>query len=135
MDVTIRELPLRYNIAFWAKMLLLSKTGDVLLTKFTKFSNAIELLEAEDIGTQAQKFPVLSHLMILNSDMPHVIAQKSVGIEETNKLILNNSDITASITRYRLLGEMDVSTETQENLTLAEFDDMILEDVDYVTFE
>lgn len=53
---------------------------------------------------------------------------------EQDKLTLS-STVNALLTRYRVLGEMDKDTENDIDLTLEEFDDMVLEDIDFVVIE
>ncbi|MCM1224802.1 MAG: hypothetical protein NC548_61170 [Lachnospiraceae bacterium] len=52
---------------------------------------------------------------------------------EYEKLTLS-STVNALLTRYRILGEMDAD-KTGADLTLEEFDDMTLEDIDFVVIE
>lgn len=53
---------------------------------------------------------------------------------EHNKLTLS-STVNALLARYRLLGEMDKGMEGGVDLTLEEFDDIALEDIDFVVIE
>lgn len=53
---------------------------------------------------------------------------------EHEKLTLSSA-VNALITRYRLLGEMDRDAESEADLTLEEFDDMALKDIDFVVIE
>lgn len=50
---------------------------------------------------------------------------------EHEKLTLS-STVNALLARYRILGEMDKDTESDTDLSLEEFDDMALEDIDFV---
>ena len=52
---------------------------------------------------------------------------------EHEKLTLSGA-VNALLTRYRILGEMDAD-KTGTDLTLEEFDDMTLEDIDFVVIE
>lgn len=53
---------------------------------------------------------------------------------EYEKLTLSGT-VNALLTRYRILGEMDMDAESGTDLTLEEFDDMTLEDIDFVVIE
>lgn len=50
---------------------------------------------------------------------------------EHEKLTLS-STVNALLARYRILGEMDKDTESDTDLSLEEFDDMALEDIDFI---
>lgn len=53
---------------------------------------------------------------------------------ERETLMLSHT-VNALLARYRLLGDMDIDTESETNLALGEFDNMTLEDIDFVVIE
>ena len=74
-----------------------------------------------DIDWQLQKFIGIDNSLNLLADMTEVLIQFVSGQSE----MYLNCEASAGLKRYRLLHEMD-------NLTLSDFDDMTLEEVDYV---
>lgn len=74
-----------------------------------------------DTDWQLQKFIGIDNSLNLLADMTEVLIQFVSGQSE----MYLNCEANAGLKRYRLLHEMD-------NLTLSDFDDMTLEEVDYV---
>ena len=74
-----------------------------------------------DTDWQLQKFIGIDNSLNLLADMTEVLIQFVSGQSE----MYLNCEASAGLKRYRLLHEMD-------NLTLSDFDDMTLEEVDYV---
>ncbi len=80
-------------------------------------------IDSEVTGTKARKLEVVNGIIQIMVDMTPVIIK--ILYPETSNLI-SDADVSGSkIKRYRLLNEMD-------NLALEDFDDMTLDEMDYV---
>lgn len=78
----------------------------------------------------ANKFVSVYHENVLNHSVTP-LSIKPVGCED-NILRLDSSVNKVLFTKYRTLGEMDTDGTTE--FTLQEFDDITLEDLDYIVF-
>ncbi len=93
-----------------------------------KGENKLLLKQSESLKSNAVKNETVEHDMaIVHSAI--VKSDKSTGLFPNIMGLTSYMGLT--ITRLRLLGEMDSNGVT--NLTLANFDNMTLEDIDYIT--
>lgn len=131
-----------------------SGTITLLQEWFYSCSALRSLLISSEVGTNITSyFGVKSVSNLLTENNSPATAEKMVSLEETLMLTYNigctleyllgaeqetlmmSSAVNALLARYRLLGEMDNDAESGADLTLEEFDDMALEDIDFVVIE
>lgn len=125
MDATLTSLCKRIGFDAVAGIELTAMVlGTMLAHSLGQASSGIAI-DSEVTGTTAKKLEAASGIIQLMADATPILINL---IHPTSSGFVSDADISGSILkRYRLLKETD-------DLTLSEFDDMMLNEVDYVIF-
>lgn len=131
MTAVVRNIPTKLYLSVKNKLLLLHHNVKTKLTKWARPTEQKALLKSlcKTFAT------IFVSAKTGNKTELQFIAQSSLQkscICNTDDALLINHSLPIAFTKYRKLAEMDLDGNTQ--LTLLEFDDMTLEDIDYIEF-
>lgn len=121
-DIIVRSIPCRYWLTAINRLILESYVGICALTKFIAAQSGIELFADIGGGDRATKYLTVQNAVSILASAAESIRQ---FMEPDEGALALNMDASCILKRYRLLGEMD-------NDELLSYDDMTLEDVDFV---
>lgn len=128
-SVIVKSIPLRLYTTIKHKIVLVQHNVEAALKKTAFLEDHKTILASIATGVWKTIFEKARNDVLLDSEAG-ARSTKYVGTN-LNKIEIASMVEGCHLTRYRLLGEMDANESVY--LDLATFDDMTLEDVDYVT--
>lgn len=128
VGVTVKSIPLRLYSAVKNKLVLMPHDVWVVVQKVMYPVRVKSILESSSFTPLRTIFERGSSKVVLDSGSK-AVSEKNTGAS-VNTLEMGSKVASYNFTQYRRLGDMDSDGTTPFNL--ASFDDMSLEDLDYI---